>query len=494
MSEESHTSVESSKTAISLAKAEDWLTLVAEHIDSADPIDIALDQEALVYLRSRGHDCHEQVTALIESWKTAEQARFDEYNQGSAVLDLMGGETTSKKRALTTDSSNFMEIPPIFLRPFWDFAPLGESSLDASMLRTADWCGIGGFEPWWRRLAQSRNEKLFQGGIEETAAAAYWLFHMLRSDYAIKLMPQVLNRYFEFIAFAGPNKRQPWVFDCGEGSSGREQHLAYASAIVFAHHRLHSNNVDPELVLQAVETICKHQDPHGAWRTQTGDTEVSVESTAMALHALALAQPKGWPRMAAYARDWLRSVQKDDGSWIEPGSSGPVHLTVLVLDATALVNAEGALTFRRSHESSGRSGDQSFVPDTAHTKPQGPRTTLKVTNWEHIEISFLSDERVQIRSGQHTETCNYAEFGFSDGRNERPRQAWTVLRVMAESNGIVRNAQKTGGDWPRVEKRIQEIRKLLQEYFGLSGDPLPFAEGAGYRAKFQIVRSRSFDT
>jgi hypothetical protein len=359
MSEESQT-FKLTEIADTRDKAERWLLWASHHIETA------LDQEALVYLRSRGHDCHDQVNALIESWKTAEQARLDEYNHDIEVRDLRSGTKRSKEREPKVNGTNFAEISPISLRDFWDSAWLGDYSLDASMLRTVDWCGIAGFEPWWRRLAQSRKEKQLQGGLEESAAAAYWLFNMVRSDFAIKLMPGVLDGYLQYIGFVGLDKHLPWVFDGplrrigtdaskvthdtrmgNRGPACQEQHLAYASALVFAHHRLPSDNGALELVHRAVETICKHQDRNGAWRSLTEDADVSIESTAMALHALALAQPPGWPRTAAAARDWLWSMQKDDGSWNEPGAAGPVHLTVLVLDAIALANGDKTLTFRR---------------------------------------------------------------------------------------------------------------------------------------------------
>src|SRR3954468_3998876 len=40
----------------------------------------------------------------------------------------------------------------------------------------------------------------------------------------------------------------------------------------------------------------------------------------------------------------------------------------------------------------------------------GPETAT----WDTIEISFLSDERVQILKGTTRETLNYSEFGFAD--------------------------------------------------------------------------------
>ena len=65
----------------------------------------------------------------------------------------------------------------------------------------------------------------------------------------------------------------------------------------------------------------------------------------MALHALALAAPGDWPRIAVAGRDWLWSKQNDDGSWDESGAPGPAFLTVLVLDAIALTDGSENLTF-----------------------------------------------------------------------------------------------------------------------------------------------------
>jgi hypothetical protein len=119
---------------------------------------------------------------------------------------------------------------------------------------------------------------------------------------------------------------------------------------------------------------------------------------------------------------------------------------------------------------------------------------LSAANWGAIEISFLSDERVQIRNGTSTETYNYSELGFADGRSGKPNRAWVTLRALAEAGGIIRDASKTGLDWPKVEKRIQEIRKVFRNQFNLGGDPLPFAEGTGYQARFKISCAPSFES
>ena len=101
-------------------------------------------------------------------------------------------------------------------------------------------------------------------------------------------------------------------------------------------------------------------------------------STAMALHALALAQPGGWKRQAALAQKWLWSVQPKDGSWTEPRTPGPVYLTVLVLDAIALANGEKDVTFnmppalrkRSQQRDSRRQAESGATPSSADQSGQ----------------------------------------------------------------------------------------------------------------------------
>jgi hypothetical protein len=114
--------------------------------------------------------------------------------------------------------------------------------------------------------------------------------------------------------------------------------------------------------------------------------------------------------------------------------------------------------------------------------------------WDSVQIVFLSDERVQILCPTGSETRNYQEFGFADGRNERPNRAWETFRELAEQNGVIREAKGGPLNWPKVEKRIQEIRRVLREHFGISADPIPFVEHVGYQASFRVRCSPSFQT
>jgi hypothetical protein len=115
-------------------------------------------------------------------------------------------------------------------------------------------------------------------------------------------------------------------------------------------------------------------------------------------------------------------------------------------------------------------------------------------DWEQIEIIFLSDERVQILNGKCIETRNYAEFGFQDGRNQNPNRAWETLRRLGELRGIIKDGTQGRLPWPKVEKRVQEIRRVFREHFRISSDPVPFVERTGYQARFKIYCGPSYRT
>jgi hypothetical protein len=146
------------------------------------------------------------------------------------------------------------------------------------------------------------------------------------------------------------------------------------------------------------------------------------------------------------------------------------------------------------------SGDDSAGPqaEPAVNGANGNRENLSAPSWDSIEISFLSDHRVQIRNGTSTETLNYGEFGFADSRAKqgapKPNRAWEMLRTMAEHKGIILNATQAGAPWEKVEKRMQDIRKALRHHFRISADPIPFVKGTGYQACFKIGCSPSYNT
>src|SRR5262249_52164349 len=93
--------------------------------------------------------------------------------------------------------------------------------------------------------------------------------------------------------------------------------------------------------------------------------------------------------------------------------------------------------------------------------------------WKDLEIAFTSDERIQIDVGGRIETRNFEEMGFASKKNGLPVLAWHTLRQFAESGGVI-GSTRDARTWAAMEKRIQEIRKVLRDHFGLSDDPFEF--------------------
>jgi hypothetical protein len=100
----------------------------------------------------------------------------------------------------------------------------------------------------------------------------------------------------------------------------------------------------------ALHELRRHFDARtGGWPNLSNTTgTLSVEATAMALHALSAADIQDWEHYASPAAQWLLDQQQPDGYWIEPGSPDPVWLTVLVLDAIELARGGSQMTFKKT--------------------------------------------------------------------------------------------------------------------------------------------------
>jgi hypothetical protein len=132
------------------------------------------------------------------------------------------------------------------------------------------------------------------------------------------------------------------------------------------------------------------------------------------------------------------------------------------------------------------------VPTSLPETVAPAQASMSARGWEDVEIRFLSDFTFQaVVNGTVLPPQNYAEMGFGDGRHGRPKAAWDTLRALAESGGVFQSTQ-TAAAWPKLEKRIQEIRRLLRAHFNLPGDPVPYRPG-GYRTRFRIRLSRSYE-
>jgi hypothetical protein len=200
-----------------------------------------------------------------------------------------------------------------------------------------------------------------------------------------------------------------------------------------------------------------------------------------------------------------QSIEKQpDGSMLEPRDGSLDDVVKQSITLCHVLEADCVAPPPKDSSRGRRAAEGGFTkpgppqPDSPTTVNGGNEKNWSGADWAAIEILFLSDERVQIRNGAQTETRNYAELGFADLRIQRekakPNLAWVTLRAMAEQNGIIRDGTKTGVAWPKVEKRMQFIRKVFRKHFGIAADPVPFVAGTGYQAGFKIGCGPSFNS
>jgi hypothetical protein len=317
-----------------IERAEAWLRHVADHPDNDG------DLEAIIYLASRGHDCAKYISRTVAEWKEAEAASLRQNASALKIPDIV--------------AKDIENASPFFLRDFWTCHRSQEDAIEATMLRTVEWCGIGGFEPWWKRIAKVANELVLRGG-REGLTDCFWLFNMCRSPYAIRLMPRVLERCLDTLELCDTYQRFPWIQTAERGQIPQKrlchiEHIYYAASVAFCRSILRHTESNSELPTSAAQTIQKHQMVSGGWGFWADSSEPSVEATATAVHAISLVRPSGYRRNVEHGAEWLLSRQDRGGFWHETHCPDPAYLTVLVLDAIALARDEDRLTFRVPRE------------------------------------------------------------------------------------------------------------------------------------------------
>jgi len=304
-----------------LPRAETWLDYISRNSDEF------VENESLVYLRSRGCSCDDQIKNLIDSWKRSIER--------------------------TRNDTTIYPGPPAF----WGARDEQEIFIDATMLRTVEWCEIGGFDEYWENLARGIYSDSLKHGAENTEEVGYWLFYLCRSDYAIELMGKAFRRNLESLQYVEYGTNFPWEHihrernDEDQIESHFFENLVSAAIIIFITARLNNSFKNQDCVEDAGKLLIKIQLNDGSWPFFIEDGVMPktgcVESTAIIIHALVLLKPKGWKIAVDKARDWLLSQQSDCGFWDDGGIHPNItYLTVLVMDALSIISGDtDKLTF-----------------------------------------------------------------------------------------------------------------------------------------------------
>ena len=165
---------------------------------------------------------------------------------------------------------------------------------------------------------------------------------------------------------------------------------------------------------------------------------------------------------------------------------GKSAIETTVLRAEQLAGSGSKFPLQNELSTADNDGRQDSAPSSGEVRWNGSGTGYQIADWASIEITFLSDERVEIRFGTKWENYNYGDLGFGDHRGKgKPVMAWYTLLSLAKGRGILSRPDGTAGDWVSVEKSVQDIRKRFRLRFKISEDPIPFVKGVGYSGALQ---------
>ena len=114
------------------------------------------------------------------------------------------------------------------------------------------------------------------------------------------------------------------------------------------------------------------------------------------------------------------------------------------------------------------------------------RALPKLDSFADLEVRFTSDRQVQVSWNGYSDVLNFIELGFEDRRGtERPNKAWRALHIIAQNGGRI--DRQIGPKAHQLEKRIEELRKLLRKIFGTNDDPFQFdRKSKSYASRFKI--------
>lgn len=140
-----------------------------------------------------------------------------------------------------------------------------------------------------------------------------------------------------------------------------------------------------------------------------------------------------------------------------------------------------------SSTAAGTAGPGGRANDNPSSAPTFP--PKKAIEWEEIELTFLGDHGAGIQvAGSLSAPVNYKEIaGFEDRRTGRPNKCWAMLRVFATlTDGTMPDDARTGKEWVAIKKTVERCSKILRKHFDMTGDPLPYIPGTGYRARIKL--------
>lgn len=295
------------------------------------------EYELLVLLISRGKDFNEYQEEIYNNWKFKAQKKLNESGFSSSN-DKGETKNFSYAEKYNLESTDVSKVSTLFIPNFWGGSRNEYYTLEATMMRIADWGKIHGFEGYWERIGKDIHYNA-PDGVDNKFEKLQELYTLCRSDYSIKLFKNKLSILLDVLAMPDElEANYPWEYAYYEKENfARKIGVSsfFAASQIFSIIRLGKRNDYEKLLKDAVEFLVKSQSDLGGWKAFSTRSTASIETTALCIHALALYDYDKYLYIIKIAVRWLYNQQDIWGLWFEDDNpyNSTEFLSVLVLDA-----------------------------------------------------------------------------------------------------------------------------------------------------------------
>ncbi|MFC5410680.1 hypothetical protein ACFPMF_15260 [Larkinella bovis] len=308
------------------------------------------DNEYIVFLISRGVEFRHYQSSISSVWRQISIDKIKEVSFSSTNLQTGEYIEVEVNENIDLESIEVEKSDTFHVPDFWFGDRNERQTIDATMIRVAQWCNISGFDPYWRRLFHETDiATVFQ--TEDRYMQLQWLYSMCRSEKAINLMQSKLQLSLDILALGDYKIGLPWRFNSYHHKTGDRipsTSTFIAASLIFCIIRLGQKEKYKELLASAKEFVLRAQGEKGGWKACSFYKKPSIETTALCIHALALLNYDECLYAIKEGANWLIGEQDPWGLWFEDSNyfvSSP-FLTVLVLDSLEISDGNTkSLTF-----------------------------------------------------------------------------------------------------------------------------------------------------
>jgi len=121
------------------------------------------------------------------------------------------------------------------------------------------------------------------------------------------------------------------------------------------------------------------------------------------------------------------------------------------------------------------------------------------TNWTDVEITFVSDNHINIKAGKTRKNkVHFSKMGFEYRKTGRAIKLWLTLRALAVNNGAIPPKVDDKGKLIKTvtPDDVKRLRNKLNLYFGITGNSISYIKAKltksgyikaeGYKTAFRI--------